>query len=271
MNPLNHHQIEELLGAYALDAVDDDERDLVEAHLAGCPRCRAEVATHRETAALLAHPGELAPEGVWTRIAANLEEAPPEMDLASVVPLERARDERDGRSRRSISLRAAGIIGAVAAAVTAFFGWSIGQQGERLEGIEETVNELVVNDGLRRAATAALEEPDAEQVRLVSSDGRIGVPVVRLPGGAGFALADKLAALPAERTYQLWAVTDEATISLGVMGQDPEVAAFHMTGPVLAYAITEEVAGGVIESAQTPVVVGYTELGEHTREGATSG
>ena len=30
-----HHDIQELLGAFALDAVDDDERDVIEAHLAG--------------------------------------------------------------------------------------------------------------------------------------------------------------------------------------------------------------------------------------------
>lgn len=268
MNPLTHRQIEELLGAYALDAVDDDERDLIEAHLAGCPRCRAEVATHRETAALLAHPGETAPEGVWSRIAAGLEEPPPEMDMASVVPLDPARDKRDGRSRRAISLRAAGLIGAVAAAVTAFLGWSIGQQGA---GVEDGARELVVQDDLRRAVTAALGEPDAEQVRLVSSDGRVGVHVVRLPGGTGFAVADKLAALPPERTYQLWGVTEDATISLGVLGRDPEVAPFHMSGPVLAYAVTEEVAGGVKESTRTPLVIGYTELGEQTGEGAISG
>ncbi len=32
-----HHEIEELLGAYALDAVDADEARLVEDHLADCP------------------------------------------------------------------------------------------------------------------------------------------------------------------------------------------------------------------------------------------
>ncbi|MGH9042204.1 MAG: zf-HC2 domain-containing protein, partial [Acidimicrobiia bacterium] len=77
MNPPSHQDIQELLGAFALDAVDEDERDLIEVHLAGCPRCRAEVATHRETAALLANGGDRAPEGVWARITANLEEVPP--------------------------------------------------------------------------------------------------------------------------------------------------------------------------------------------------
>src|SRR5690606_35755181 len=52
----------ELLGAYALDAVEPDEREAVERHLADCPRCRSEVAEHREVAAYLAHAGTDAPE-----------------------------------------------------------------------------------------------------------------------------------------------------------------------------------------------------------------
>ncbi|MER3453386.1 MAG: anti-sigma factor, partial [Acidimicrobiia bacterium] len=62
---LSHREIDELLGAYALDAVEPDERAAVEAHLRTCSRCWAEVADHREVAAYLAHSGGPAPEGVW--------------------------------------------------------------------------------------------------------------------------------------------------------------------------------------------------------------
>src|SRR3546814_17505894 len=79
---MTHDEVQDLLGAYALDAVDDDERALVEDHLAECPRCRAEVHDHREVAALLAHGGQDAPEGIWDRIVGSLEEAPPALRLA---------------------------------------------------------------------------------------------------------------------------------------------------------------------------------------------
>ena len=59
-----YDEYSELLGAYALDAVDPDERDRIELHLTECPRCRAEVADHREVAAFLAQPGGSAPDGV---------------------------------------------------------------------------------------------------------------------------------------------------------------------------------------------------------------
>jgi len=57
---LTHHEIEELLGAYALDAVEPQETLEIEEHLRGCPRCRTEVGQHREMAALLAHAGQAA-------------------------------------------------------------------------------------------------------------------------------------------------------------------------------------------------------------------
>ena len=65
-------EIDDLLGAYALDAVDADERELVERHLAGDPAARAEVDEMRETAAVLASlpvADEGAPADLWDRIA----------------------------------------------------------------------------------------------------------------------------------------------------------------------------------------------------------
>ena len=47
------HEIEELLGAYALDAVNAEEATAVEVHLTTCPRCRAELDAYREMAAAL--------------------------------------------------------------------------------------------------------------------------------------------------------------------------------------------------------------------------
>ena len=41
--PLSHDAVVELLGAYALDAVDPTEAAAVEAHLGTCPGCRDEI------------------------------------------------------------------------------------------------------------------------------------------------------------------------------------------------------------------------------------
>jgi hypothetical protein len=251
-----HHDIQELLGAFALDAVDDDERDVIEAHLAGCPRCRAEVEGHRETAALLAHSGERAPEGVWDRIATALDEAPPALDLTRISDLSERRMARS--VPRSIPLRLAAATMAVAAAVTLFLGVALGRSDngrlDRLEALAQDMEKAVVSN----AAFAALNDPGNEQVKLVSSDGRASAQVVRRPDGTGYLVPATLAPLPAGRVYQLWAVRSDAKISLGVLGAVPEVSAFRMDGPVAAYAVTEEAAGGVATTQNQPVIVGYT-------------
>jgi hypothetical protein len=266
-----HHDIQELLGAFALDAVDDEERDVIEAHLAGCPRCRAEVEGHRETAALLAHSGARAPEGVWDRISDALDEAPPALDLARIAPRPAgapdpavpADDELSRRRAaravpRSVSLRIAAATMAVAAALTLFLGVALGRHDDsgnlgRIDKLADAMQKANVSN----AALAALNDPQAEKVKLVSTDGKATAQVVRLADGTGYLVPNTLSALPAGRVYQLWAVRSDAKISLGVLGGKPEVSAFRMTGPVLAYAVTEEAAGGVSVSQQQPVVVGY--------------
>lgn len=255
-----HQDIQELLGAFALDAVDSEERDVIDAHLAGCPRCRAEVEGYRETAALLAHGGERAPEGVWDRIATALDEAPPALDLTRITPA--PADELSGRREakaapRSIPLRVAAATMAVAAALTLFLGVALGRTDDgdlgRLERVVDAMEKVAVRD----VALAALNDPGNERVELASADGQASAQVVRLTDGTGYLVPRSLADLPAGRVYQLWAVRSDAKISLGVLGGKPGVAAFRMTGPVAAYALTEETAGGVAASGNQPVVVGY--------------
>jgi anti-sigma-K factor RskA len=254
VSELDHEPIEALLGAFALDALEAEESAVVESHLPGCPRCRAEVATYRETAALLAHPGAAAPEGVWDRIAAALDETPPEFDLTRLVSLTRTR-------RRSVSLRVAIAAVAVAAVLTAFFGVRVGRQDARLAEVSHQVDEVLRKEALRGTALAAMADPDAEEVRLTSSDGKWVARLVRLPDGTGYLVADTLASLPANRSYQLWALRTDANISLGVLGGDPDVSSFQLIGPVQGYAITDEVAGGVAQTGSPPVVVGWLEGG----------
>ena len=67
-----HEQAVELLAAYALDAVEAEERDGVEGHLADCPRCRAELDALREVTTALGNSVETLPEGLWSSIAGRL-------------------------------------------------------------------------------------------------------------------------------------------------------------------------------------------------------
>ncbi len=108
------------------------------------------------------------------------------------------------------------------------------------------------------AANAALANPQARADR-AHLDRREGQRPGSCdsPTGRDTSCPANLAPLPAGRVYQLWAVRSDAKISLGVLGAVPEVSAFRMDGPVVAYAVTEEAAGGVATTENQPVVVGY--------------
>lgn len=247
---LNHAEIEELLGVYALDAVDPEEAGAVELHLRDCPRCRAEVAEHREMAASLAQVGSPAPSLVWSRIAASLEEeAPPQLDMARVVALgpRRAR-------RRSVPARALAALAAVAAAVIAVLGVQI----ERMDDRQDQLASALQSSGLDKAVQAALLDESARRVDLRSDDGVTFVRAVVRDSGAAYLVENNLPPLPADRTYQMWAIAGDQPVSVGVLGTDPEVSAVQIAGTgVTVLAVTAEPAGGVAAPSSAPVVKGY--------------
>ncbi len=255
---LRHHEIEELLGAYAIDAVEVDERDAVARHLPTCARCRAEVEEHREVAALLAHTGAAAPEGLWDRIASSLEDEPPELDLPPAPFLPRVVTEGSAPvpARRSWQTRAAGTVIAAAAAVIVVLGVQMVQQDERLDEMAE----VLALDALERAYQAAEGTPGSEVVEMKSFDGASDTQAVITVDGRGYLRASGLPTLPEGRTYQLWGDTGAQRVSLGPLGADPEVVSFELSAGYVGLAITEEAEPGVIVSDQP--VLAYGQLPE---------
>jgi hypothetical protein len=238
--------VEELLGAYALDAVDEDERERVERHLADCPRCRLEVEQHREVAAQLAYVGAPAPDGVWDRVVASLEDAPPALDLAPVVPL------APRPVRRSLVVTGAALV-AAAAAVIGLLGLRVSRLDDRLSALAARQRQ----DPMAQQIDGAVATPGATRVSL-RGQGQAGVEAVLLPDGTGYLIRSSLPALPAGRTYQLWAIAGSDKVSLGVLGSQPGESQFQIVGAhVDALAVTNEVAGGVVAPSLPPVVLGY--------------
>ncbi|MDQ3757677.1 MAG: anti-sigma factor [Actinomycetota bacterium] len=244
MSPLNHHDMDDLLAAYALDAVDGDEADAVDVHLRECGRCRAIVADFRATAAHLATGAEPAPVGVWDAIVAEIDTGEPrELDLGAILPM---------RPRKRLIRGMA--IGAAAAAVVVIVGLvaQVVSQGQRLEEMQAALEDRTILS----AALAAEGHPDARRTELRSADGSIFAHAVVTPDGTGFLRAAPLPPLAAGRTYQLWAVVGTERISAGLLGPDPDVVPFQVAGDVLGLAVTEEPAGGVVVTQNQPVAVG---------------
>lgn len=249
-----HDEIVDLLGAYALDAVDADEATAVEAHLAVCPRCAAEVADHREVAAMLAHTGAPAPEGIWSRISASLEEAPPEMDIPLEVP-DRGRapvvDLAEQRERRRPQWLPAGAVAAALVVVALIAGIVMSDDDARGDRTEQ-----VASPSLEDVARDAMNDPDSTRVVLRASEGELEAPVAIAADGTGYLMGSTLPALDESLTYQLWAIKGDLVVSLGVLGPSPGVIAFRADPSVESLAITQEVSPGVTASANPAVLVG---------------
>jgi hypothetical protein len=247
-----HDEIAELLGAYALDAVDAEEAAAVEAHLITCPRCAAEVADHREVAAMLANTGAPAPEGLWTRISASLEEPPPEMDIPLFTPDRSAGgvvDLAERRRRRTPRW----VPGAAAAAVLVVVAFVMGLV---VSADDSGGRDQEFAAGLEAVAREIMNDPDATRVVLSSTEGDLEAPAALDVDGSGYLMGNTLPALDESLTYQLWGIKGDLVVSLGVLGPSPGVVAFHTDPTLDALAITQEIAGGVPTSANSAVLVG---------------
>lgn len=233
---MTHNELEELLGVYALDALDDDERQLVDEHLASCPRCRAELAAHREVAALLGNAvGEspaVAPDELWDRISASLLDEPP-----ALSPLVRP------RGRRSLALLVP--LGAVAAALILV----VGLLAAKVVNLDHQVTSL----NQQASVAKILSNPSHQTVQLTSATTSWHATVVLLDG-QGYLINPSMPALSRSQTFQLWALSRNKIVSLGVLSSNPSAVAIQLEPHMTVLMITAEPLGGT-PVPTTPVLV----------------
>jgi hypothetical protein len=250
-------ELDALLGAYVLDALDDDERTQVEAWLERVPRARRDADELRETASLLAQFRADPPRELWSRIEEQLGEAPPPLRLAPVVPLDGERSTRAPRRRRSWLVPVAA---ALALVIAVALGVVVARQNTNQDARIDQMAAGLERNGMRRAALAAAMEPGARAAELATIDGTVMAKVVATVDGRGYFMAKKMAALPRGRTYQLWAVMGERpgspVVSVGVLGRSPTVTGFNADPSVSSFAVTREDAPGVATSSQAAMVTG---------------
>ena len=105
----------ESLGAYALGQLEGDERAGLEAHLDGCPQCRAELALLEPVAQMLPHADPARFE--------SAPQPPPELGarIAAVIEGERQKARKRRKRRRTFGFALGGVTAALAAAVLAIF------------------------------------------------------------------------------------------------------------------------------------------------------
>jgi anti-sigma-K factor RskA len=247
---MSHDEASDLLGAYALDAVDGAEFTELEAHLETCPRCRAELDSLRDVAAAMGNSVEQPPEGLWSQIAVRLperqedEEPPPMPRLMGEgeSPFRAPAPQADSRPRRRTMFTTVGAIAVAAAAVAIVLGIGLVRADNKVSNLQSA------QAAPSAAVTAALTAPGHRVITLDAGTQGQQAQVVVLPSGQGYLVSSTLPALDKGRTYQLWAIEGNQPISLGLLGGSPSHAAFTMAGSTRPshLSITAEPAGGSV-------------------------
>jgi anti-sigma-K factor RskA len=209
-----------LVGPFALDALDENERREFEEHLAFCERCRQDLAGLREAAASLAYgaPRATPPPALKERILAQARAERP-----NVVPLRRRRNW-------SLPLGAAAAVAACAAVVLGIWAISLSNSHDPLESV--------------------LSKPGA---RLISM-GKAGCVAVAPDGSAVLALAVPHA--PTGKTYEAWVIQGADAKPAGLFPGSAGTSIVRIRRPVRTgtiVAITLEPAGGVTKPTTKPL------------------
>ena len=75
---LSHELAQDLLGARALYALDEEERQQVDGHLAGCSECSQLLGRLQRAAVAVLDDEDAPPPGVWERIRERLGDRAPD-------------------------------------------------------------------------------------------------------------------------------------------------------------------------------------------------
>ncbi|GGK69564.1 anti-sigma factor [Ornithinimicrobium pekingense] len=254
MNDRRTHEpgedLHDLAAPYALDALDDVERERFEEHLSACAACRAEVAELHEAAVALSEGIEVAPPadlrrrvleqvateagGTGARVGDDSVDAPVE-DAEPSTTSGPARLRRHPRRTWWLAAAATVVVGAGA--------W----------GAVELL-------GPQDPATQIVQAQDAREYDATTPDGNLTVVASAAEDAAVLRLPAELDAPPGGQAYQAWYVgSDGSARSAGVLGPDDledgeTVLEGALTGAV-AVAVTVEPEGGSQQPTSEPFVV----------------
>jgi anti-sigma-K factor RskA len=244
-----------LTGAYALNALDDDERADFERHLAACPECSQEVTELRLTAnrlgtAVAEQPSELVRRRVLAEVTRTRQDPP---DGPRPVRV-RARNRLRGPNRWLIGLTS------VAAAVALALAVTFGVTALRAEHQLDDARQALAAAATRYAPVGqVLSEPDARTV--TASAPGVGNATIMMSRklDKGIFLAFNMPPAPKNKTYQAWAIGDGgAASSLGPLrfvGSATAPVVMNTLGGTAKIGVTVEPAGGSRQPTTAPLML----------------
>jgi anti-sigma-K factor RskA len=235
-------RLHDLADAYALDALDDADRERFERHLRTCPACADDVRRYTEVAtalamAVAAEPPPALRERVLAAATVTRQAPPPVL-----APRRRAAATRSPwMPRLAIGLAAAGVAAAAVLAVVQV----------------STQDRLNTVRAQNEAIAALLAAPDARFTSARSTVGGTAAVVLSASERKLVFISSGLPSLPASEVYQLWLIGPVKARSAGLLSQ-----ANGKTSPVLAagvalddkVGVTVEPAGGTSSPTTTPIL-----------------
>ncbi|MER5885787.1 anti-sigma factor [Streptomyces sp. NPDC001941] len=245
-------ELHTLTGAYALHALDADERAAFETHLAECSACTEEVHELSATAARLGlamteTPAPAFKDEVLRRIA-TVRQDPPHVTpepVTTAVPAPRA-----GRTRRATRFALAACL----AAAAGLGGVAVWQH----DAARDAEDRAAQARGEADALTRVLAAPDARTTVARLSGGATGTVVVSRQQNRAAFLATGLAAPPGGRVYQLWFDDGGTMRPAGLLDPARGTEAVLMDGAVdgaTGMGVTVEPAGGSAQPTSNPVAL----------------
>lgn len=231
-----------LTGAYALNALSDEERAAFEHHLVQCEACRSEVAELRETAARLGSAVAVpAPAGLKATVLQQVQRTRQlHPEGGQVVPL-----RRRGWSTRLTALAAA------AAVITAvLLGAQVITLNRDLEQANQQLSQLT---GTQAAVSEVLTARDAQVVTSDRGGASAAVVISRKSGKLAF-VPQRMPAPGAGRTYQLWLITPHGAHSAGLLGEATRPVVAKTVADTRQIGVTIEPAGGSAQPTSDPIL-----------------
>lgn len=241
-------ELHALAGAFVLDAVTPDERELFTAHLDRCAQCGADVSELREAAARLGTAESMRP-GPAQRAAA-LRAARHTSQLAPVVADQpravRSRSPGARRPARRLSRMLLAAVALVVIAAGVAIGTHYADQPDRAGRPSAMIQ-------------AVLDAPDAIMRTAPVGTGGMAVVVTSHRHDMGVFMAHGLRALPGGRRYEVWLMGPRGDRAAGLV----TIRRHGMARPVLVgpmrpgdmVAITVEPASGSLRPTSAPLVM----------------
>lgn len=225
--------IHDLTAAYALDALDPEERETYEAHLGQCAHCREELASLGETATALAFAVVSPPPPV--RLRGQILDAATERENVVSLPM-----------RRQWLIRATAATASVAACAAIGLGiWAT--------TLSHSLDRARATSANAQEAAQVLADPNTEKIALRGGSGMLAVD----PTGRGVLVVHRLPRAPSGHIYEAWVIPrggkpTRAGIFSG--GESPTMLTLDQMVPAgSVVAATMERQGGVDAPTETPL------------------